>query len=143
MICTVDRQFEIIDHTSDVGIIAYGLDQAELLANAARGMFSLMADLKEIETDSSKIIELDEQDNIALLVEWLNELIYIFDMEHFVFKEFDIDVKIGRRLKATCYGGKLDVKIHKVKCQIKAATYHNLSIVKENGIYSARIIFDI
>jgi SHS2 domain-containing protein len=49
----------------------------------------------------------------------------------------------GDRMTATCYGEKLDPLKHTIKREVKAATYHNLSIIKENNVYSAAIIFDI
>jgi len=137
------KQFEVIDHTADIGIIAYGRELGELMDNAACGMTSLMIDPGTIQTALSTKIELQEQDDVTLLVEWLNEIIYVLDAEGLIFREFAVAISAGLKLSAVCYGEKLDTARHKLKREIKAATYHNLYIVKLNNVYSANIIFDI
>ena len=139
----MDKQFEVIEHTADIGIIAYGREPGELMANAARGMTSLMIDPLTVQPALSNKIELQEQDDVTLLVEWLNEIIYALDAEGLIFREFAVAISAGLKLSAVCYVEKLDAARHKLKREIKAATYHNLNIVKLNNVYSAKIIFDI
>lgn len=139
----MDRSFEVFDHTADIGIVAYGSDIKELFANAALGLFSLMVDMGSLKEDVERDVELSAVDSEALLVEWLNELIYIFDVERLAFKRFEIDELSDNSIKAKCFGEKIDPQRHRVMREIKAATYHMLQISKQNGYYSARIIFDI
>ena len=139
----MNKQFEIIDHTADIGIVAYGSDYAALFKNAAVGMLSLITDLSKVEKKLVKEIVLQEQDSVTLLVEWLNGLLYELDAEHLIFNDFTLVMQDGDRLTATCYGEKLDPQKHAIKREIKAATYHNLNIMKEDNVYSAAIIFDI
>jgi SHS2 domain-containing protein len=135
--------FTVIEHTADVGIVAYGGDLEELYINAARGMLSLVIDMDTIKSDISKNIDINENDEDALLVAWLNELLYILDTEHVILKDFEIEKLTSVSLSAKCYGETLDFKRHKLKREVKAATYYGLSIIKVDDQYSARIIFDI
>lgn len=137
------KNFEVIDHTADIGIIAYGNDYSELLANAARGMVSLMIDTDSIEINASKSIVLADADIIALLVKWLNEIIYEFEVERILYKDFSIVLKGDVALQATCYGERYNPRKHILLREIKAATYHDLHVENFNGIYMAKIIFDI
>jgi len=139
----VDKPFEIIDHTADIGIIAYGADIKQVFANAALGLFNLMADLDNPKEDIKREIELSAEDVEILLVEWLNELIYISDVEHIIFKRFEINELSSTQLRATCFGEKIKPGQHRLKREIKAATYHMLRLNKENGGYKVQIIFDI
>jgi SHS2 domain-containing protein len=139
----MNRRFDVTDHTADIGITAYGKDLAELMANAAYGMLNLIVEPETVLSKLTRKIELDEQDGIALLVEWLNTLLYELDVNHLLFKEFDIVVSKETKLSAVCRGERLDTVRHRMKREVKAATYHNLNIVKVRGIYSAAIIFDI
>ena len=139
----VEKPFEIIDHTADIGIIAYGTDIKQIFANAALGLFSLMAELDDIKEDAQRDLVLSAEDEEVLLVEWLNELIYIFDVEHIVFKRFEIDKLSGNQIKARCFGQKIKPGQHKLKREIKAATYHMLRISKSNSNYEVQVIFDI
>ena len=88
-------------------------------------------------------VEVVSEDRESLLVEWLNELIYLFDAEHVLLKNFDVQSLSNTRLKVTCYGEKIDPSRHKLKTEVKAATYHMLRIDKDNKGYKAQIIFDI
>ncbi|MFC1969697.1 archease [Chloroflexota bacterium] len=137
------RAFEIIDHTADVGIIAYGADVKDLFSNAALALFSLITELESIEEKLHFDLKVSSEDRDSLLVEWLNELIYLFDVEHILFNRFDIESLTHNQLKAVCYGETFDPVKHKIKMGIKAATYHMLKLDKNGGGYKAQIIFDI
>ena len=75
----MEKGFEIINHTADVGIIAYGASPSETFANAARALFSLITELDNVEEVLHRDIELVAPDLESLLVAWLNEFIYLFD----------------------------------------------------------------
>jgi SHS2 domain-containing protein len=140
---TVEKPFEVIDHTADIGIVAYGADIKQVFANAALGLFNLMADLDDFEEGMQRDLELSAEDVEVLLIEWLNELIYIFDVEHIIFKKFEIEKLTSTEITARCFGEKMKPGQHKLKREIKAATYHMLRISKEDGTYKVQVIFDI
>ena len=139
----MERAFEIIDHTADVGIVAYGADVKELFSNAALALFSLITEPESIEEKLHFDLKVSSEDRDSLLVEWLNELIYLFDVEHILFNRFDIESLTYNQLKAACYGETFDPMKHKIKTGVKAATYHMLKLDKNAGGYKAQIIFDI
>jgi len=138
----MEKGFELLNHTADVGIIAYGVDMSGVFANAARALFSLITDLDDVEEITQRDIELTAPNQESLLVDWLNELIYLFDAENVLFKRFDIIQLSQTYLKARSYGHKVDNSKHKLKTGVKAATYHMLKIEKGNGL-KVRVIFDI
>lgn len=135
------KRFQLIEHTADVGLVAYGRTLAEAFANAAYGLFSVIAELRMVKEIESRQLELSEEDPEALLFEWLNRLIYIFDVEMLLFKRFDVRDFDGRGLKATCYGEKYDPSRHQLKTGVKAATYHMLKVDKEKN--QVQVILDV
>ncbi len=135
------KRFQLIEHTADVGLIAYGETLAEAFANAAYGLFSIIAELKTVKEIESRQLELGEEDSEALLFEWLNRLIYLFDVDMLLLKRFDIRDFDGRGLKAICYGEKYDPSRHQLKTGVKAATYHMLKVDREKN--QVRVIFDV
>jgi len=137
------RAFEIMDHTADVGIIAYGTDIEELFCNAALALFSLITELESIQEKVHLSLKVSSDERDSLLVEWLNELIYFFDAKHILFNRFDIESLTQNELKATCHGEAFDPAKHKIKRGVKAATYHMLRLDKNNDGYKAQIILDI
>lgn len=137
-----EKDFEILDHTADIGIIAYGADLKQAFANAARGLFSLITDLDAVEEVLHRDAELSASDEESLLVKWLNELIYQFDTEGIIFKRFEIIQLDNTRLKARGYGEKVDKSKHKIKMGVKAATYHMLKVERGDG-GRVQVLFDI
>ena len=138
----MEKDFELINHTADVSIRAYGASMNQAFANAARALFSLITELDDIEEVIYRDIELTAADQESLLVEWLNELIYLFDTENILFKRFDITDLTDTRLKARSYGEKVDSSKHKLKIGVKAATYHMLKVARDNGC-QVQVLFDI
>jgi SHS2 domain-containing protein len=136
------KDFEILDHTADVGIIAYGADLKQAFANAARALFSLITEIDDVEEVLHQNIVVNAGDLESLLVAWLNELVYRFDAEGILFKRFEISQLDDTHLRARGYGEKVDVSRHRLKTGVKAATYHMLKVEKNNG-YRVRVIFDI
>ena len=143
MVRRVEKGFEVLDHTADIGIVAYGADIKDLFINAAVGLFSLIAKLDDIKEDVQQELELSAEDKEVLLIEWLNELIYILEVEHIIFSRFEIQEISGNRLRAKCFGEKIKPGQHKLKREIKAATYHMLRINKSSRGYEVKVIFDI
>lgn len=135
--------FEIIDHTADIGIIAYGVDIKQVFVNAALALFSLITEPEDIKEELQHSLKLQADDEESLLVEWLNELIYLFDVDHILFKRFEIDNLTKNQLEARCFGEKLKPSQHKLKMGVKAATYHMLRIERNKTGYQVQVIFDV
>jgi SHS2 domain-containing protein len=137
------KRFDVVEHTADTGIVAYGTDMPEAFANAAYGMFSLMADLRQVREETSRYVEAEASDRESLVVSWLNELLYIFDAERIIFRRFDILQVTNTRLKAEVYGERVDASRHRLRGGIKAATYHMLKVAERRDGCSIRVIFDV
>ncbi len=135
------RRYRLIEHTADTGLVAYGKSLAEAYANAAYGMFSIIADLRRVSEVESRTIEVNERDKESLLFAWLNHLIYLFDVERLLFKRCDVTLFDGKSLVATCYGEKCDPSRHHIRIGIKSATYHMLTVDPEKNL--VKVIFDV
>lgn len=136
------KTFEVVDHTADIGIIAYGIDLKEAFSHAAEGLFSLIIDLESVKEKSVRPVEVSADDVEMLLASWLNELIYVFDTEHLVFKRFEVNWITDKHLIANCYGEKINRQRHELKRNVKAATYHKLRVEKDDG-YRVQVLFDV
>ena len=138
----MNLKFEILDHTADTGIIAYGENLGKAFENTALGMFSLITELKNIKKDQTRKINVSATDRDNLLINWLNELIYLFDVDNLVFSNFDIIRLTDTTISATAYGEKVDLSRHEIKTGIKAATYHMLKIEENDGC-RVQVLFDL
>ena len=138
------KNYELIDHTADVGIKAYGKTLAEAFENAAKAMFDIITDKSEIENIGQYDIKLEAENLEELLVDWLSELLYLHSAQNLVFGFFkivDFDDK-KPRLHAHVFGEKLNISKHKIGTEIKAVTYHMLE-VRNKKPYYVQVLFDI
>ncbi len=140
------KKFEILEHTADIGIAAYGKTRKEVFINTAKGMFEIIAgenkNPKENFYDKIKL----EADNLeGLLFAWLNELLYISETRLVILNKFHIKELSDFQIKAEVEGMKINPPSIKIEKEIKAATYHRLEIKKdeESGLWRAQVIFDI
>jgi len=132
-------KFKLIDHPSDVGIIACGKTREEIFENAAYGMFASMANLDKVAPKQKFEIKATGEDLESLLVNWLNELLFNEDAKKVLFKEFKIREMTDTSLKAEVWGEKINLNVHELHRPIKAATYNQLQIGKNQ----AKIVFDV
>lgn len=137
------KRFEVIEHTADVGIAGYGVDLREAFANAAYGLFSLIADIDSVSEDVRRDVEVTADNREELLVAWLNELIYLFEVEGVLFSRFDIAELGQTKLKAACRGEKIDHRRHRIKTGVKAATYHMLRVEQGGDGCRVQVLLDI
>ncbi len=135
------KQYELIEHTADIGLNAYGKTLREAFANAACGMFSIIAELENVREIETHRVEVSADDTEGLLFDWLNSLLYYFDVEMLLFRRFDIIEFADTRLVAECRGEKYDPSRHQLKNGVKSATYHMLEVDRKNN--RVRVIFDI
>lgn len=124
--------YELIEHTADVAVKAYGRDLSEMFANAALGMFNVMTDTSTVKSVGEYKVEVESADLEGLLVDWLTELLYLFDTQEVFMRECDVSID-GNKLSASVRGENLDRERHPLKSDVKAATYHMLEINEEEG----------
>ena len=137
------KRYEIIDHTADIGMKAYGNSPEELFINAAYGMFDIIADLEGLKTSTSIKIKLEAENPEELLIAWLDELLYNFYTKNIIFADFKILSLTKREIEAEAFGRHIGDKKSRLKTEIKAATYHGLKIEEKNKNYEVQIIFDV
>jgi len=139
----MEKKFQIVDHTADIGIICYGKSLQQLFSNAALGLYSLMFNVADIDEQMHRDIRLSAKDRDGLLVDWLNELIYLFDVDRIIFSRFVFNRLNDTSLQAHCFGDTIDAKHQPIKREVKAATYHMLKITQKKNSYQAQVVFDI
>ena len=132
--------FEELEHTADRALRVWAGDLPSLFVEAARGMFSLVADLAGDATPRGwDPIDLEAIDHESLLVEWLNELLFLAEDADRLFVAFRIDHLTHTQLRAQAGW----VPGHPTRAYIKAATYHNLQIVATDDYLLVELTFDM
>lgn len=165
-----DKKYRLINHTADLGIEVYGEGLQELFSNAGFALFDIMTDISRVKETTKKVITVEGNDLEQLMVNWLNDLLYLFDVEGLLFKKFEVKEVANRSwesgvesresgvriqdsglktrgsrliLRALIAGECYDPDRHVIETAVKAATYHQIQVVKENDRWRARIIIDL
>lgn len=152
------RYYEFLDHTADIGIRVWGATPEELFVHAAEGMLDILMDGWTTGPVGGRTsLHLTAPDPEALLIKWLQAILYVFDADRFVATQFTITRYLvpgdGKyqvpgggpcQLEATIAYAPFDPAIHHLKTELKAVTYHQLSVrhVAPNH-WEAVVIFDV
>ena len=140
------KRFEWVEHPSDVGFRAYGRDLAEAFENAALALFEVMVDTSKVEAHKEVKVELEAEDEKALLYDWLDKLLYFHDARSLVMSKFRVAIsrtKGGFKLNAQAWGERFDPKKHPGRTAVKAMTYHMMEIKRERGRCSVQAVVDV
>ncbi|MBS3060584.1 MAG: archease [DPANN group archaeon] len=138
------KKYELLEGiTADVGIKATADTFPELLEMCAQAMFEIMYKTDNVDMIEEKTVEIDvRNNNEETLHAFLGELLFIFQTEYIIFKDFKVQIQNG---KVTCVakGEKAKEGKHEYNIEIKAVTYHELKVEKTDRGYTATVIFDI
>lgn len=137
------KRYQTIDHTADIGIVAFGKDLKEVFVNSAYAMFDIITEADAIKPVEGYEFSLSAENIEELLVTWLDELLFKYETERILFGDFKINSLDEKHIEAIAVGEKLDRSRHVIKTEIKNVTYHQLRIERVNDIWEAQIIFDV
>ncbi len=140
-------KFEFLEHTADVYIRAHGKTMEEAYENAALAMFEVMTDTDKITQMQEETLEVEAEDQYALLYNWLEALLVKFETENMLYSKFQItnweETDENFKFKAKIWGEKFDPQKHPQRVGVKAVTYHRMVIIRERDRVVLEFILDI
>jgi len=135
--------YEVLDHTADLRIRVRASDLPSLFENAGHALFDIIADINTVQPARRRRLSIQGADLEELMVNWLSELHYHFEVHGLLLRRFTVLSLDDRSLSAEVQGEAYDPDRHPLKTDIKAVTYHQLEIAQVGGEWQAVIIFDI
>jgi len=139
----VSSRFRILEHPSDLGIEAYGDTLAMAFEGCALGLVSIFIDPSSVSGRDIRHISLSAQDVDQLLVKWLEEILYLYDGTGFVVKEPVVEELTPTGLRAVLRGEAFKAGLHVTRLDVKAITYHQLSVREVQGGFVVTAYLDI
>ena len=135
--------YETFEHTADLGLRVRAATLDELFADAARGLFSMIVpELDSVRPLQAVSFQIPGQPTDLLLFDWLNELLYTYEVRHLLLVQFQVRVNEAG-LTATARGEPIDPARHSLDHEVKAITYHGLKLERTNDSWLAEVIVDI
>ncbi len=139
----MSEPFEILDHTADTGFRAWGDTLEMLFENSARAMMSIAAETAGVQARVERRLEVEGEDYESLLVNWLSEILYLFDSNAFAPREFRVEAITPTRLEARVTGEPRDPRRHPWALIVKAVTYYDLRVEQRSGRWESKVFLDI
>ena len=139
------KKYEYFDVTADIGFKTYGNDLNEAFENAGLAIFNIISDTSNVDSSIVKSFEITSEDEVSLLYDYLEELLFYHEVDFMLFCDFDVEIKrMGDafNLKAKIKGESIDWNKHERKTEIKAITFHMMD-VKKTSHYELQAIVDL
>lgn len=136
------NDYEIIDHTADIGIKVMGNTLSNVIEKSIMALSNLMIGKVKIIGKEERKFNIEEENIEIALVRILEEILYLFENQRFAVSRCKVDKKKNNyeiELKGKVY----DLEEVKEATEIKAVTYHKLSVKQLNDNWMATVIFDI
>jgi tRNA nucleotidyltransferase (CCA-adding enzyme) len=135
--------WEHFDVEADVGVRAWGPTRAAAFAQAALGAFALIVDPTQVEAREAREVRAQAEAPEALLVAWIDECLYVHDIEGFVVREIEMSICSDTLAHGVLRGESLDRARHQVGTVVKGATYHTVAVEVRDGRHEVRVIVDV
>ena len=134
------KKFEYFDVTADIGFYAYGKDLNEAFENAGLAIFNIISNTDEVDAIVEKSFEITSEDEVSLLYDFLEELLFLHEVEFMLFSEFHVEIDENLHLKSTIKGEAIDWDKHERKTEIKAVTFHMMDVKHEDNVKLQAIV---
>jgi SHS2 domain-containing protein len=132
-----------ISHTADLAWRIWGKTRSKLFENAGRALSATLTDIRYLRRRETREVKLESSDLEVLLVDWLNHLLYLYDVEGFLGRDFQVVSLTDEHLEVKVKGDIFDENRHPAKTAVKAATFHNLEIRPEDDGWQATVVLDL
>lgn len=139
------KTYAMFDHTADIGVEIIGRTKKELFAHAAGALMDILfgPPVKNQGRLRKEEINVEGADEADLLINFLREILYLVNGGGWIVRNIEVVRCSNKRLTAEFRLEASDPKRRVQKTEIKAVTYHGLSVVKERSGWRARVIFDV
>jgi SHS2 domain-containing protein len=137
------KRYRVTPHHSELAVKVFGSSQVELFQNSGWALFDVTTDIEKIETKDCVPLEVEGTDRDDLLVNWVRELLYLYQGSGYLLKEFRISELGDKLVKAEACGEKIDPDRHEIKKEIMAIAYDKSRMAKTGDQWTAQLIFEV
>lgn len=136
-------EYELLEHKADTGFLVVAPSWEQLYVHAALALTDMLVRLDHIREKEKKTLSVKAANKESLLVNWLNEILFLFEKERFLahrilFEKFD-----GSEIRAALWGEIYDPARHGHFSEVKAVTYHQLELGEDEKGFFTRVFLDL
>jgi SHS2 domain-containing protein len=135
--------FEILEHPSDIGVLARAPTRSEALIAVSTGVMGIIVNPEPFKATEERWFRAPGMDDAAKVVNWLNEILFFFDTEGLVFTDFTIDSWTEQEIVGRARGDFYNAAKHEFRTAIKAATFHQFESHAIPEGWEIRVFLDV
>jgi SHS2 domain-containing protein len=137
------KRYRLTTRQSELAVKVSGNSQADLFANSAFALFDVMTDIDKVDIEERMSLEVEGTDRDDLMVNWMRELLYLYQGSGYLLKEFNIREAKETLVKAEVCGEKIDPDRHEIRKEIHGIAYHQSRMQKTGDQWTAQLTFEI
>ncbi len=137
------KRYQTFEHTADIGLLGEADSLGELFEALAEGLADLICPRQQVAVEATRVVCIEAEDVEALAVDFLSEVMLALEMEHFAIAAVSVRQIDATSVTAELAGEPLDPARHQLETEVKAVTYHELTVTESDGRWTGRVILDI
>ncbi len=137
------KRYRILTRSSELAIKVFGKSQADLFANSAFALFDLITDVDKVEMRDRLPLEVEGADRDDLMVNWMRELLYLYQGSGYVLKEFKVLEAKEAYVRGEVSGEKYDPDRHEMRREFRSVVHHKSRMEKTGDQWTAQVIFEL
>lgn len=141
-----NKDYSYFETTADIGIEVYSDSLENAFINSALATMNLVTDVDKIKEKITNKINIESEDEYALLYDWITELMILMNSEYFIASSYNMIItkcEDTYKLDATAVGDIYDTDVYNYKTEVKAITYHQMLIEDIDDNIHIKFIVDI
>ncbi len=137
------KEHRTFEHPADLGLEARADSLAELFEALGEGLAEQICPPSTVRPAKAASVEVEADDLEALLVDFLSALLRLFDLQRFLIRRVQVRRIEHNSVSAAAFGEDYDPARHELGAEVKAVTYHQLSVAREGDRWTGRVLLDV
>ena len=137
------KKYRTVNRSSDLAVKIFGASQAELFANSGFALFDLLTPIDKVEVKEHMTLEVEGADRDDLMVNWMRELLYLYQGSGYLLKEFVVQEVKDNYIRGEVSGEKFDPDRHDIQREIRAVVSQQSRMEKTGNQWTAQVVLEL
>ncbi len=134
-------KFKFLEHKADAKFQAFGNSIGEVFKNSALALQKIMTKGAKIKPKIKKNFVVESENKEKMLYCFLEEFLYLFDAENFIFSKVKLKLFNETRLEVEILGDK--ASNYNFLNDVKAVTYNQMFVKKQGNKFITQVVLDV
>jgi SHS2 domain-containing protein len=137
------KKYKTFNRSSELAVKISGASQAELFSNSGFALFDIMTQIDKVGDNDHLTLEVEGTDRDDLMVNWMRELLYLYQASSFLLKEVVVQEVKDTYIRGEVRGEKFDPDRHEIQREIRAVSPQQGRMEKTGNQWTAQVILEL